>query len=663
MKNRYLILFLFLISTISLSAQVKLSPLFSDNMVLQQQTDAPFWGKTKPKKQVKITTSWNNKQYTVQADAQGNWKTTIETPSAGGPYTITISDGKVVKLNNVMIGEVWLCSGQSNMEMQVEGWGKVNNYQQELVEAQKYPNIRLLNVEKAISTVPLSDFKAAGNGWQVCSSETVANFSAVGYFFSRDIHKYQNVPVGIINSSWSGTIAEAWVSGESLEAMPDFAEAVEQVRSFPEDKEKQGLFYQNQLENWKKSVDNKDKGAKNGSPVWAALQANDDDWDEMKVPGFMQDQGLLGFNGIVWFRKTIDIPANWAGKELTLNLGAIDDNDFTYFNGVEIGYTEGWMANRTYKVPANLVKAGKAVITVRVIDTGGSGGIYGEPKSIYIEASPSDRQPLAGNWKYKVSLNVNDLPPIPVDVRENPNSVTLLYNGMLNPIAPYSLKGAIWYQGEANTGRAYQYRDLLPLLIRDWRRQWGTKLHFYIVQLANFTKLQTEPVESTWAELREAQTRTLNLENTGMAVTIDIGEADDIHPKNKQDVGKRLALAARAKTYGEKIPYSGPMFDSYKIEGNKIRIYFSHTDGGLKTANNELLRGFTIAGLDHRFHWADAVIEGNSVVVSCPQVVFPVTVRYAWADNPVCNLYNGIGLPASPFRTDDWPGVTSNSTK
>lgn len=659
MKNRCLFLFLLFIQTAFLAAQIQLSPLFSDNMVLQQQSETPIWGKSKPNKKVKITTSWDNHQYDLLADAKGNWKTKLHTPVYGGPYSITISDGKTVKLNNVMIGEVWLCSGQSNMEMQVKGWGHVNNFEQELVEANNYPNIRLLNVEKAISSVPISDLKVAGNSWQVCNSETVADFSAVGYFFGRDIHKYQNVPIGLINASWGGTIAEAWTSGESLEAMPDFAEAVQQIRRFPTSKEQQGLFFQQQLEDWKKSIDNKDKGSKNNTPVWASLQLNDEEWEQMNVPGFMQDQGLLGFNGIVWFRKVIDIPANWAGKELTLNLGAIDDNDFTYFNGVEIGYTEGWMANRTYKVPANLVKAGKAVITVRVIDTGGSGGMYGDAKNVYIESNAADRKNLAGSWKYKVSLNVNDLPPIPVDIRENPNSVTLLYNGMLSPIVPYTLKGAIWYQGEANTGRAYQYRDLLPLMIQDWRKQWGSDLHFYIVQLANFTKKQTEPVESTWAELREAQTRTLHLENTGMAVTIDIGEADDIHPKNKQDVGKRLALAARANTYGEKIPYAGPMFESYQIEGNKIRIYFNHTDGGLKTTSNEILKGFTIAGLDHKFQWADAIIEGNSVVVSSPNVTFPVAVRYAWADNPICNLYNGLGLPACPFRTDDFPGVTS----
>jgi len=659
MKSKYSFLFLlFFIPVSFLYPQIKLIPLFSDNMVLQQQSQVPIWGKAASGKDIEVVTSWNKKKYTGKADLQGNWKITVETPSAGGPYTVTVSDGNPVILRNVMIGEVWLCSGQSNMEMQVEGWGKVNNWEQEKATA-NYPNIRFLQVEKEISPIPMENVKVAGNGWQVCSPQSVADFSAVAYFFGRDIHKYQNVPVGIINSSWSGTIAETWTSGESLEMMPDFRKSVEWARQLPTVKEDQDKIFYSQLEEWKKEVDKEDKGFQNNIAVWASPETSDLDWDSMKVPGLVQEQGLPGFNGIIWFRTAVDIPAAWEGKELTLNMGAIDDNDFTYFNGVEIGYTEGWMTERTYKIPAHLVKKGKAVITVRVIDTGGSGGFYGGEDKIYIQLTDSDRKYLAGDWKYKISLQAKDLPVIPTNISGNPNFPTLLYNAMLNPIVPYSIKGTIWYQGEGNTGRAYQYRELLPVMITDWRKKWGYDFPFYIVQLANFTELQTGPVESTWAELREAQTLTsLHLKNTGMAVTIDIGEAHDIHPKNKQDVGKRLALAARAQTYGEKISYSGPMYKSYQIEGNKIRIFFNHTDKGLKTKDNSSVKGFMIAGLDHKFYWADAVIDGETIVVSCPEVPFPVAVRYAWADNPVCNLYNGAGLPACPFRTDDWQGIT-----
>ena len=646
------------VGSMALSAQVKLSPLFSDNMVLQQQSRVPVWGEARPGQRIEITTSWNKQKYTVQANAKGQWSAKVATPGAGGPYSVTISDGTPVVLDNVMIGEVWVCSGQSNMEMQVEGWGKVKNYEQEKVEANRYPNIRFLLVERTMSPKPEENIRAAEGGWQVCSSKSVANFSAAAYFFGRDLNKYRHVPIGLINTSWGGTIIEAWTSKEALATLPAMEKRLEAVESLPATKEERKAQYESAVEQWKAGVEKTDKGCTNGKPVWAATSFDDGAWQEMKVPGLMQENGLPGFNGMVWFRKTIDIPDAWAGKELTLNLGAVDDNDFTYFNGVQVGHTEGWMAGRSYKVPAHLVKAGKAVIAVRVLDTGGSGGIYGNPDNVSLRLSGQDIIPLAGNWKYQVSLNLRAIDPMPIDMSDNPNSPTFLFNAMLKPLVPFAIKGAIWYQGESNAGEAYRYRELMPLMIADWRRQWGYDFPFYMVQLANFTKLQTEPVESTWAELREAQTRTLHLQHTGMAVTIDIGEADDIHPKNKQEVGHRLALAARAQTYGEKIPFSGPMYADYRIEGNKIRIFFKYADKGLKARGGEKLKGFTIAGVNHTFHWADAVIEGNSVVVSSPAVAFPVAVRYAWADNPVCNLYNGVGLPASPFRTDDWRGIT-----
>ena len=457
---------------------------------------------------------------------------------------------------------------------------------------------------------------------------------------------------------WGGTYIETWTSKEALATMPDMQKKLDVLKELPISSEDREKKFHSDVEDWKKEIEKIDKGFVDGRAIWTVTDFEDSAWKTMRVPGLMQEQGLKGFNGIVWFRKTIDIPAKWEGKELTLNVGVIDDNDFTYFNGVQVGHTEGWMSPRSYKIPKELVKSGKAVIAVRVMDTGGTGGINGSPESISLHRSQLDAIPLAGDWKYQISLNIKDIPQMPVNTANEPNIPGFLFNAMLNPLIPYSIKGAIWYQGEANTGQAYQYRELMPLMIKDWRDRWGYDFPFYMVQLASFTAQQTAPVDATWAELREAQTRTLHLANTGMAVTIDIGDAFDIHPKNKQEVGRRLALAARAQTYGEKIPYSGPMYDTYQMEGNKIRIYFKHTDGRLKTANNEVIKGFTIAGVDHKFHWADAVIEGNTIVVSSPEVAFPIAVRYAWADNPICNLYNGANLPASPFRTDDWPGIT-----
>jgi sialate O-acetylesterase len=331
----------------------------------------------------------------------------------------------------------------------------------------------------------------------------------------------------------------------------------------------------------------------------------------------------------------------------------IDDNDITCFNGVKVGETTGYSLDRNYTIPAKQVKAGKAIVSVRATDTGGGGGFHGEPQqmSLSLAANPQERIALANDWKYKVAVDMNKLEKAPVSVTGNPNRPTVLYNAMIHPLAPYAVQGAIWYQGESNADRAEQYRTLFPLMIQDWRKSFGRNFAFYFVQLANYMSEQPQPVESAWAELREAQLHTLTLENTGMAVTIDTGEAKDIHPQNKQDVGLRLALAARANTYKENIPFSGPVYQSHSIAGNTIRVKFSHANQGLKSKDNTPLTGFAIAGPDHQYHWADAVIEGDEVVVSSPEVQFPVAVRYAWADNPVCNLYNGAGLPASPFRT------------
>ena len=624
-----------------LLADVKLPAIFTDNMVLQQRSDVKFWGEAAPGRTVRITTSWDGRSYETAADASGRWTTAVETPSAGGPYTVTISDGRPVELKNVLVGEVWICSGQSNME-------------RELKEADGYRNIRLLHIDNSTSPAPLADAKVRHGGWQVCSAENVADFSATGYFFGKELHRNLDVPVGLIETCWGGTLAEAWTSGGALADIPYFRKRIEKVKTLPESTEARNRIFVEDMEAWRGEMALVDPAFEKGKTGWVETSFDDAAWREIAAPGFVQDQGLDGFSGFLWMRKTVEIPASWAGKELKLDLAVIDDNDFTYFNGVEVGHTEGCMAFRSYTVPASLVKAGKATIAVRVMDTGGKGGIYGDPNSMALRRSDKEFIPLAGAWKYKLGLGLGEAPELPVNTATEPNYPTFLYNAMIHPLVGYGIRGAIWYQGEANVARAAQYRDLLPLMIRDWRRQWGYDFPFYIVQLANYMKAQEGPEESEWAELREAQAETLNLENTGLAVIIDIGEAEDIHPKNKPEVGRRLSLIARAQTYGERIPYSGPLFESYTLGDGEIRIRFSHTDGGLKTADGGPVEGFWIAGGDHRFHAAKAVIEGDEVVVSSDEVAFPVAVRYAWANNPVCNLYNGAGLPAGPFRTDDW---------
>lgn len=646
-KQRTLLVAALLMLSGTMYAKIVLPPIFSDNMVLQQQTDAPIWGQAKSGATVKITTSWNGKTYETQADKEGKWKLSVSTPQAGGPYELTLTDGSKLSLKNVMIGEVWICSGQSNMEMPLDGWGKILNYQQEIATA-NHPNIRLLHAEHATSSKPESNITIRGNGWQVCSPATIADFSATAYFFGRDIAENQHVPIGLIHTSWGGTIAEAWTGGKVLNEMPDFRKAIEEVQTLP-DPSILAAEYKKNAEAWKLRS-NKEYAA--GKPARAAMTLNDSNWKTMTFPGDVDSQGLSNFDGIIWLRREVEIPASWTGKDVEVSLGQIDDIDETFWNGSEIGHTDGYNLPRNYTVQGQKVKAGKQILAIRVTDNSGACGMTGD---LYLRSAGGEKISLAGDWKYQIA---DEIGAPPVNKSNNPNIPTLLYNAMIHPLIPYSIQGAIWYQGESNAGRAYQYRELFPLLIENWRKDWGKNFPFYFVQLANFQKKTSDPVESDWAELREAQTRTLTLTNTGMAVIIDKGDAADIHPKDKQAVGHRLALIARAKTYGENISYSGPLYRSYQVDGNKIVLSFDHSDGGLKSGDGKPLQGFAIAGRDHKFHWAKAEITGDKVVVSSPEVPFPVAVRYGWANNPDCNLYNNADLPASPFRTDDWKGVT-----
>lgn len=662
MKNKCFIVLFCFVCLGKIHSEVKMPAIFTNNMVLQQQSEVPFWGDASPNKKVSITTSWNNNTIETFADSKGKWKTTVATPVYGGPFSIELNDGKKKKLRfeNVMIGEVWLCSGQSNMEMPLAGWGNVMNYEKEISSA-NYPYIRLYTVKKNVSSEPLTDLTAESGGWLSCSSETVADFSAVAYFFGKNLFENKNIPIGLINSTWGGTNAESWTSGKSLKTMPDFSSALEMMENKEINTQKLIVQYKADSARWYKQVLEADKGLLNNKAIWVDKDLEEAGWKSMNLPNKFEDEGLKDFDGVIWFRKTVDIPVEWQNKKLSLNLDMIDDNDITYFNGVEVGNTDGWSQTRNYIIPASIVHAGKAVITVRVFDTGGSGGMYGDPTLIKLSLSPEESINLAGSWLYKIGFNQSQAKISDFPVRwDNANQPTVLYNAMINPIVPFGIRGVIWYQGENNAERAYQYRELFPLLIKDWRKRWNSDLPFYFVQLANYTDVVPEPTEASWAELREAQLQTLFLKNTGMVVTTDIGDAKDIHPKNKQEVGRRLSLIARSNTYGENISFSGPLFKSYRIESNSIRISFKYTDRGLKTRNGEILKGFSIAGLDHKFHWADAQIVGNEVIVSCKDVENPIAVRYAWAANPECNLYNGAGLPASPFRTDDWLGITYN---
>ena len=556
-----------------------------------------------------------------------------------------------------MVGEVWVCSGQSNMEMAVSAdWGKVINDREEVANA-NYPNIRLFQVEKVMANTPQNQLES--NGWAVCSPNTISNFSAVAYFYGRYLQEELNVPVGLIQTAWGGTVVEAWMSGKTLKEYPEFRDIVAYIENDKSSEEEKILLAKKKLNEWPDKIERILKTEGTLDHGYQNLDFNTKDWKLMKLPTVWEDQGLK-MDGVVWFSKEVNIPKSWKGEDLSLSLGGINDFDITWLNGQRVGRSADVAIQRDYHIPASLVHVGKNRIVVQVLDIGNVGGLYGPEKNMKISTKDNSIS-LAGNWKYIIDPISFDFIKLPEKPNQNSgaNKPSVLYNAMIHPIIPYGIKGAIWYQGESNAERAYQYRGLFSTMIKDWRTEWGQgDFPFYFVQLANFKKIDSQPMEDSWAELREAQNMALSLPNTGVAVSIDIGDAKDIHPKNKQDVGKRLALNALANTYHKDLTYSGPIYRSIKIEKNKIILNFNHINNGLKTKGNKELQGFAIAGKDRKFIWAKAKIEGDQVVVWNSKIKDPVAVRYAWASNPVCNLYNGAGLPASPFRTDDWKGIT-----
>jgi sialate O-acetylesterase len=632
----------------NLSAEVTLPKILGSHMVLQRNENVKIWGRADKGERVTVTMAGQSVR--TRTDKEGHWEVTLEPMMAGGPHEMQIEGNNLITLTDVVIGDVWVCSGQSNMEWSVNN---SNNPEEEIANAD-YPEIRLFDVPRNVQFQPVEDIPSGE--WTACTPEAVRNFSAVGYFFGRHLYQELGVPIGLISSNWGGTNVETWTSREMSQNDPEMKEAVEGIREMDMD-QLMDIMEQRRQE-MLSSLGELEPGMVDGNPVWAAEEIDLTPWKTMEVPGLWEEKGLMGVDGVVWFRKQIDLTEEDIESEVVLSLGAIDDNDQTWINGMAVGNTSQYDQARIYTIDPEVLKTGQNTIVVRVEDTGGGGGFWGEAEEMILQTATREI-PLSGDWHYRVSsegFQAN------IQNAVNPNSrPTLLFNGMIHPLLDFRVRGVIWYQGESNAGRAYKYRTRFANLIMDWRNHWGNpELGFYFVQLANYMQPRELPGESEWAELREAQLMALSLPKTGMAVTIDIGEADDIHPRNKQDVGRRLALAALHDTYGKEVVHSGPVYKSMRVDGNRVFVDFDPVGAGLLVKDKYgYVKGFTLAGEDRVFHWAWGSQQGNQVVLQSNLVEKPVAVRYGWADNPEdVNLYNQEGLPASPFRTDDWPGIT-----
>ena len=651
-KTVFFLLFLF---TFFLGfGNVRVPAIFSDHMVLQRNKAIPVWGWADPGE--KVVVEFNRQSKSVKTGSNGKWMVRLDPEKEGGPFQLVIMGGNKLVFRDVMVGEVWICSGQSNMEFMVKS---VADAETEISGA-SYPQIRHFAVPKKISAFPEDDF--TDGRWEVCNPETVGDFTAVGYFFARQIFNEIKVPIGLINATWGGTVVETWTSKNALEQSDDFKDIIAAMSaiskdSLPDAKKKASEKYLSQL---KKKIESLQGSVNNFDDVdrWMNADYPDSNWPQMKLPGQWEKQikGLKYLDGSVWFRKNFTLGREEEGKPAEIHLAMIDDNDRTYVNGILVGSASVWNKKRIYEVPGKILKSGKNIVAIRVEDGGGGGGIYGNPADMKIIVNRKEIS-LAGEWSFKV-----DSMSMKIQGVEPNDFPSLLYNAMINPVISYAMQGVIWYQGESNAVRAFQYRKAFPMLIRDWRDHWATgDFPFYFVQLASFNEDNGNSENgSTWAELREAQLMTLSLPNTGMAVTTDIGDSADIHPRNKQDVGKRLAAVALKNLYGKNFVCCSPLFKSMKVKGNSIYLSFYNTGSGLKTNDKYgYLKGFEIAGADRIFHFAKAFIEGDEVIVSCDSVNIPVAVRYGWADDAgKDSLFNKEGYPASPFRTDQWKGIT-----
>ncbi len=612
-----------------------------DHMVVQRGVSVPVRGWARPGSPVVVRL--DGVAHPTTAGADGAWRVTLPPMQPGQPRDLTVeSGGEGVRITDVVAGDVWVCSGQSNMEWKV---ADARDGAMEVAAAND-PMIRHFQVSRGWAAVPGDVLE--GGSWEPAAPEGVGAFTAVGYFFARELRRHVSVPIGLINSTWGGSRIETWMSAPALGL-----DAAGAARVLDEEK----VYAERVLAKLRArigSIPDRDEGLVGGRPVWADPTLDDSGWDRIRVPGQWETQGFDGMDGVAWYRTSFDLGADDPRDGVRVGLGAIDESDTTWVNGKEVGATtNAWNKARVYDVPAGVLRAGRNVIAVRVEDTGGGGGIWGEPGLVYIEVG-GKRRPLAGEWRFRPAV-------VKVDLEFHKNQVpTVVFNRMIHPLLAFPIKGVLWYQGESNATPedAFAYRTLFAAMIRSWRAAWGVgDFPFLWVQLANFRSAPAEPAESSWAMLRESQSDALALPRTAQAVAIDIGDPDDIHPRNKQEVGRRLALAARSVAYGERLEFSGPVYRRHSVKGDTIEVEFTHAGGRLvaKGASDGRVGSFAICGGDRRFVPADAVIRGDRVIVRSAAVARPVAVRYAWADAPEgANLANAEGLPASPFRTDRW---------
>lgn len=625
-----------------LCSQLRLPALVRDSMILQRDTKVRIWGWASPKEKVEVKV--NGRTYNTRAQANGNWEVFLAPTPAGGPYTMSLKGKNRIELKDILFGDVWFCSGQSNMVHQLNIHDVT--YARVISEAND-PQIRQCWIPTlADLNGPRTELPAVY--WKAAVGEDIRPFSAVAYFFAKKIHDKYKIPIGIINSSVGGTPIEAWTSEEGLQ---DFSSLISQIQKNKDTQYVNSLIRNNAA--LPRPAPPVDLGLE-AKPSWYDPTYVPGGWRRIHIPGFWEDQGVKDLNGVVWYRKEIEIPQSMAGKPARVFLGRIVDADELYINGKSVGRTTYQYPQRRYTVPEGVLKTGKNLFVIRVTNNGGKGGFV--PDKPYCIFSGMDTVSLMGDWDYKVGVVFRPFngprtqPPV-----NAPNQPTALYNAMVAPVIPYTIKGICWYQGESNAGRPVEYEALMKALIEDWRKKWnlGT-IPFFYVQLPGFMDYSYLPGESNWARLRESQLKAMKTDRTGMAVAIDLGEWNDIHPDNKKDVGERLALWALYEAYGEKeLVHSGPMLEKIDVGTEKITLHFTHIGSGLITRDGEAPAEFAIAGEDKKFVWAQTKLEGNKVVIWNDEVKNPKYVRYAWADNPVNpNLINKEGLPASPFRTD-----------